>query len=181
MQANANLHEVVSDKAAQFVNYVVCDLQKRERARDGFSSGRPRCFFFITAPLPAWLTAAAADIATLLLPSFVSFSSWLDILGVVSMNKTYCTTCFYFFSTSVSRPRRTQSFTPQACNCLRWCSLRMCVGPHYKCWVLPEQYNLKSNLVIAKWNIYFSVTGMNYFLLIWKWVQNKNVRKSNGT
>lgn len=68
-------------KAAQFTNYVVCDPQergedgrwrKRERKRAGFSSGRPRrsFFFFVTAPLPAWLTAAAADIATLLLPSF---------------------------------------------------------------------------------------------------------------
>lgn len=33
MQANADLHEVVSDKAAQFMNYVVCVLQ--ERGEDG--------------------------------------------------------------------------------------------------------------------------------------------------
>lgn len=78
MQANANLHEVASDKAAQFTNYVVCDLQEREERTDGGERepGFPADGLAVSssAPMPTWLSAAA-DIATLLLPSFVSFSS----------------------------------------------------------------------------------------------------------
>lgn len=128
MQANANLHEAVSDKAAQFTNYVVCDPQesgedgrwrKRERKRAELSSGRPRrsFFFVVTAPLPAWLTAAAADIATLLLPSFCFNFIVTGQSGSreYEQNLLYHVLLFFLFfqlvwvkrPSSVSRPRRT--------------------------------------------------------------------------
>lgn len=123
-------------KPLTFVYFVVCDPQeggedgrwqrerKRERGWDGFPSWRPRRFFFlVTAPLRAWLTAAA-DIATLWLPAIVS---------------------------SGSREYELTSIAPQ------------CVLAHImndKFWVWPKEGNLQCNLVVGRWNIYYSVRGV---------------------